>query len=207
MGDNVNIDVRNLACPEPLLRVKKTLNGVTSETLKHAHYEVIGNSVSAEENISRFLKKEGYAFEVGQSNDKKQFMIIIKAKLEAQKTQELSNKILPKTLLVRSDKIGEGELGVMLINAFLKALTNTQVLPQRIFFLNRGVLLTTDNGEVQNDEIVEALKELEKLGVQVYSCGSCLSYFALTERVKVGMIGNALEAIEEMLKGEGVISL
>ena len=48
MGDNVNIDVRNLACPEPLLRVKKTLNGVTSETLKHAHYEVIGNSVSAE---------------------------------------------------------------------------------------------------------------------------------------------------------------
>ena len=96
---------------------------------------------------------------------------------------------------------------MMLINAFLKSLSNTDVLPQKILFVNRGVLLTTDNAEVENDDIVEVLKELEKSGVEIYSCGSCLSYYALTERLKVGMIGNALESMQNMLKSEGVVRL
>ena len=131
---------------------------------------------------------------------------LIKGKSDGTKRQ-VSERIIPKILFVTDDKVGEGELGVMLVNAFLKSLSNTDVLPQKIIFVNRGVLLTTDNAEVENDEIVEMLKELEKSGVEIYSCGSCLSYYALTERLKVGMIGNALESMQNMLKSEGVVRL
>lgn len=206
MSSNVvQIDVRNLPCPEPVVKVKKALVGVTQEALKHANYEILGNTLSAKENLSRYLRTAGYEFEIGHSQGE-QYMILIKAKVEP-KGKERSNKIIPKVLFVRGDKVGEGELGVMLINALLKSLINSEVLPQKIIFVNRGVLLTTDNTEIANDEIVEVLKELEKIGVEIYSCGSCLSYYALTERLKVGMIGNALETMESMIKSEGVVSL
>ncbi len=205
MNNTVQIDVRDLPCPEPVVKVKKALIGVTEETLKHASYEILGNTLTAKENLSRFLRTAGYEFEIGHSQGD-QYMIIIKGKSNGAKRQ-VSEKIIPKILFVTDDKVGEGELGVMLINAFLKSLSNTDVLPQKILFVNRGVLLTTDNTEVQNDEIVEVLKELEKIGVEIYSCGSCLSYYALTERLKVGMIGNALEGMQNMLKSEGVVRL
>ena len=66
-------------------------------------------------------------------------------------------------------------------------------MPRAIFSIKRD-----------NDKV---LKELEKSGVEIYSCGSCLSYYALTERLKVGMIGNALESMQNMLKSEGVVRL
>ncbi len=192
MNNTVQIDVRDLPCPQPVVKVKKALVGVTEETLRHASYEILGNTLTAKENLSRFLRTAGYEFEIGHSQGD-QYMILIKGKSDGTKRQ-VSERIIPKILFVTDDKVGEGELGVMLVNAFLKSLSNT-------------VLLTTDNAEVENDEIVEMLKELEKSGVEIYSCGSCLSYYALTERLKVGMIGNALESMQNMLKSEGVVRL
>lgn len=204
MNNSIQIDVRDLPCPEPVLKVKKALVGVNNHSLKLHNYEIIGNSPSAKENLTRFLKSEGFTFEVGFGRDE-QFMIILKSKDKIQK--EGKDKILPKILLIKNDTIGEGELGGMLVNGFIKSLLQTDVLPQKILFINRGVLLTTDNKEINNTEIVEALKELEKQGVEIYSCGSCLSYFALTERLKVGMIGNAIESLQNMLLADSLISL
>lgn len=205
MNNTIQIDVRDLACPEPVLKVKKALAGVNNHSLALHSYEIIGNTPSSKENLSRFLSAEGFEFEVGFGRDC-QFMIILKNKVsKSSKTSQ--DKILQKMMLIKHDKVGEGELGGILINGFLKVLPQCEVLPQKILFINRGVLLTTDNNEVENSEIVEALKELEKMGVEIYSCGSCLSYFALTERLKVGMIGNSLEAMQNMLYADSLITL
>lgn len=204
MNNSIQIDVRDLPCPEPVLKVKKALVGVNDHSLKLHNYEIIGNSPSAKDNLVRFLKSEGFTFEVGFGRDE-QFMIILKSKDKIQK--EGKDKIIPKIILIKNDTIGEGELGGILANGFIKSLLQTDVLPQKILFINRGVLLTTDNKEINNTEIVEALKELEKQGVEIYSCGSCLSYFALTERLKVGMIGNAIESLQSMLLADSLISL
>lgn len=204
MNNTIQIDVRSLPCPEPVLKAKKALQGVNEHSLKLHSYEIIGNSPSSKENLTRFLKTEGFDFEVGFGRDE-QFMIILKGKIQGQK--EAKDKLLPKMLLVKNDRVGEGELGGMLINGFIKSLLQTDVLPHKILFVNRGVLLTTDNKEVENSEIVEVLKELEKQGVEISSCGSCLSYFALTERLKVGKIGNSIEGLHNMLLSDSLISL
>lgn len=205
MNNTIQIDVRDLPCPEPVIKAKKALLGVNEHSLKLHSYEIIGNTPSSKENLTRFLKSEGFEFEMGFGRDE-QFMIILKDKNINKETKQGKDKIVPKMILFKSDRVGDGELGGMLVNGFLKSLLNADMLPQKILFINRGVLLTTDNKEVDNTEIVEALKELEKQGVEIYSCGSCLSYFALTERLKVGMIGNSLESIQNMLSSDSLIS-
>lgn len=205
MNNTIQIDVRNLPCPEPVLKAKKALIGVNDHALKLNSYEIIGNTPTSKENLMRFLKTEGFEFEMGFGRDE-QFMIILKGRGDKEAKKDKS-RIVPKMMLFKSDGVGDGELGGMLVNGFLKSLIHSDVLPQKILFINRGVLLTTDNKEVDNTEVVEALKELEKQGVEIYSCGSCLSYFALTERLKVGMIGNALESVQNMLLGDSLISL
>ena len=49
----MQIDCRNLACPEPVIRTKNALDGLkVGEKL-----EILVNSIAPKENISRFLKK------------------------------------------------------------------------------------------------------------------------------------------------------
>jgi len=52
-------------------------------------------------------------------------------------------------------------------------------VPHTIFFLNSGVKLTTTNSD-----IYPILKEVEAMGVEIYSCGTCLKYYGLEIRVK-----------------------
>ncbi|PAF41830.1 DsrE family protein [Helicobacter sp. 11S03491-1] len=115
-----------------------------------------------------------------------------------------------KTVLFKSDKIGEGELGSIVANSFIYAMTqisNKDILPKKIVFLNRGVLLSTQNDKIQNKDTIIYLKTLESLGVEILSCQTCLEHFGLKDKVLVGRIGNGLEVMEDFLTNEGVISL
>lgn len=112
-----------------------------------------------------------------------------------------------KTILFKSDKIGEGELGFIVINGFIKAMSLQETLPKKIVFLNRGVLLTTQNKEIQNSEIIISLKKLESVGVEIISCETCLEHFGVKNNVLVGRIGNAFEVMQDFLNNDGVISL
>ena len=41
----------------------------------------------------------------------------------------------------------------------------------------------------------------------IYSCGVCLEFYGVTDKLKVGKIGNAFGTIEMLFGGEGTISL
>lgn len=114
-----------------------------------------------------------------------------------------------KTILFKSDKIGEGELGSVVANGFIGAIVKMpkDILPKKIVFLNRGVLLSTENPFVENASIISSLKALEELGVEIYSCETCLLHFDLKEKVLVGKIGNAIDVMNDLLSNEGTISL
>ena len=60
MNNTIQIDVRDLPCPEPVLKAKKALLGINEHTLKLHNYEIIGNSPSSKENLMRFLNTEGF---------------------------------------------------------------------------------------------------------------------------------------------------
>ena len=56
-------------------------------------------------------------------------------------------------------------------------------------------------------DAAETLKKLENEGVEIYSCGACLEYYGLQGSLMVGNVGNALDTVEALLGGEGVVCL
>jgi selenium metabolism protein YedF len=95
-------------------------------------------------------------------------------------------------LVIGTDALGkEEEIGKILVKGFFETMRETKEVPHTIFFLNAGVKLTTEN-----EEIIPVLKEIESMGVEIYSCGTCLKYYDLEDRLKVGHRGATNHIIE-----------
>ena len=191
----MKIDCRNLSCPEPVIKTKNCL-----ANLKEPYLEVILNSVSSVANVTRFAINQGYKVEKVQSENNDVILKIYKDSDTNEIIGENSNKnnFLNKTLFIKDDKIGEGEFGHQLIKWFLKTLLEFDNLPKNIIFVNKGVFITTG-------EDVEALKKLERRGVNIFSCGLCLDYYNIPySKLKVGEIGNAYDTVNMLLTTETV---
>lgn len=105
-----------------------------------------------------------------------------------------------KNILIKDDCVGErGELGAMLMLGILKTLKECNNKPKSIFLLNKGVMLST-----QNIEAIAALKELQNIGVQIFSCGTCLDFLNLRDSLKVGGVGNAKDILEALLSQDSI---
>ena len=95
---------------------------------------------------------------------------------------------------------GEGELGKNLLKAFLYALSQQERLPRTILFYNGGAKVTTE-GSVS----IEDLKNMEAQGVEIRTCGTCLNYYGLTDKLAVGSVTNMYDIVETMTSAGKVI--
>jgi len=194
---NKKIDCRNLACPEPVLRTKKAL-----EEMDEGILEVVVNSISSVQNVKRYATNQGLEAKVEEIGNGESVITIVKGYECAIVSED--NEFLEKTIFIKDDKVGEGELGKILMKGFLKTTLEFKKLPKNIVFVNKGVFLTTKD---ENKEIIEILKEFEKRGVKIYSCGLCMNHYNIApEELKVGEIGNAYDTMDMLLHTE-VISL
>jgi selenium metabolism protein YedF len=192
----MRIDCCNLACPEPVIRTKKALEELQNDAI----LEVLVNSVASIENVKRFAKNSGYEFREEKIDKDKTLITIIKG-YECSIAPKNEN-LLNKTLFIKDDKVGEGELGFILIKGFLKTLLEFKNLPKNIVLVNRGVFLTTKE---ENQEVIDILKELQKKGVNIYSCGLCLNFYNIdASELKVGEIGNAYDSMDMLLNTDSV---
>ena len=97
--------------------------------------------------------------------------------------------------------MGEGndELGDILMKSYLYTLTELEDLPKAIIFLNSGVKLV-----VKDSPVLNSLKTLDDMGVELVACGTCLNYYHLENEIAVGIASN-MYAIVEMLHGTNKI--
>ena len=196
----MKIDCCGLACPEPVLQTKKALEALPNDAI----LEVIVNSVASVENVLRFAQNAGYEAKSEEREEGKTIIAIIKGFTCNVVARDKDEQFLDKTLFLKSDKVGEGELGGKLIVGFLKSMLELPKLPKRIICVNTAVYLTTAD---ETMPIIEILKQLEAKGVEIYSCGVCLEFYGVDKQLKVGKIGNAFGTIEMLFGGEGTISL
>lgn len=98
---------------------------------------------------------------------------------------------------IGSDRMGSGsdELGAVLMKSFLYTVSQTEPRPEAILFFNGGVHLTCEGSEALED-----LRALEAAGTAIQSCGMCLDYYSLREKLAVGEVSN-MYAIYERLAG------
>jgi selenium metabolism protein YedF len=187
------IDVRNKPCPEPVLETKKALQSANFSEL-----EIITNSDVSKENISRFLNSMAINFEVSQIDG--DYHIYIKGSQNISDIPKNEDK-KKQIFIISKNYLGEGDktLGEILIKSFFHTLNELDELPQTLFFVNSGVYLT-----VSQSPILEDIKNLECKGVEILSCGTCLDYYHLKEKLAVGKIGNMYRLLE-LLKEGGIL--
>lgn len=188
------IDARGLVCPQPVILTKKAL-----EEIEEGEVVAIVDNITARENVSRLAANLNYKYEVTDENGC-HYIKIKKAGI-LQKPDEKEDSTV---IVITSDKLGQGaeELGKVLMKSYTYALTETTPLPKAVMFLNSGVKLTSEGSEV-----LENIKKLEGSGVEIISCGTCLDYYELKEKLQAGIIGNMYSIIEKMNSAGKVINI
>jgi selenium metabolism protein YedF len=110
-------------------------------------------------------------------------------------------KMSAKVFIIKSDVIGRGDddLGRLLMASFLRLLAEGQEKPAAMVFLNSGVRLVCEGSS-----LLAHLKRLNEQGVEMLACTTCLEYFDLMDRLKVGRPTTMVKTIESMLSAEVV---
>lgn len=189
------INCAGLKCPMPVIQTKRFF-----DSIEQGMAEIIVDNEIAKNNIIKYSTNNGYSFEVKEEKEN-YYKIIINKKGESEELRDYSKSI---TLVVTDSKFGEGseELGAILMKSYFFALTESSNLPKNIIFLNSGVSLTTEGSGV-----LENLRKLEEKGVSIYSCGTCLDYYNLKDKLQIGEISNMYDIVEKMNSSNNTIKI
>jgi selenium metabolism protein YedF len=181
-----------MACPAPVISVKKAL-----ESKREIH--VLLDDGAPRENVTRFAVNRGFI--VQEERDGSCWALTITTGTSANITASKPNAVV---FLITSDRLGDGpdELGRLLMKNFIHSLLEAGDLPSRMLFLNSGVRLTTEGSDV-----IEALNKLAGMGVEILSCGLCLDFFGIKDKLLSGGTTNMLATVETILSNELVIRL
>ena len=196
----MKIDCRDLPCPEPVIKTKKALELLGDDSILLVQV----NAIASRENVMRFAKNEGLTVSDETTADGSVLITIVKGFACEIATASQNEELSDKVLFLKDDKIGENELGTTLMVGFLKTILEFSQLPKTILCVNKAVLLTT---AAEDSDIIKILKMLEERGVEIFSCGICLDFYKVNDKLKVGMIGNAYGTVEALLNSKGTIAL
>ncbi len=97
---------------------------------------------------------------------------------------------------------GDDALGQVLITNYLKLLLQEEMLPRFVCFYNSGVKLICEGSPV-----LDSLMAIEKKGVKLIACKTCLKHFDLESAVKVGIPGTMIDIIGLQSVADKVITL
>ena len=105
-------------------------------------------------------------------------------------------------VVLSSNQMGQGDeaLGKLLMKGFVFALTQQDMLPETILLYNSGAFLSCEGSDNLED-----LKTLEAQGVEIRTCGTCLNYYGLTDKLAVGSVTNMYDIVETMTSAGKVI--
>jgi hypothetical protein len=94
------------------------------------------------------------------------------------------------------------ELQRILAVNFLGLVVDSGRIPEKVLFYGNGVKLACEGSEV-----IEGLQSLEGLGSRLILCRTCLEYFRLIEKVRVGTVGKMTDILAALQEATHVVSL
>ncbi len=195
------IDCRGMACPQPVMATKDIIEEHPREMV-----EVLVDNKASRENVSRFLKSQGWTVSVKEAGSG--IFSITGAPptceiVHEEKSHDGSQaqKIL---VFIPTDVFGNGseELGRGLMKNFISTLKEMGTELWRVVLVNAGVKLSS-----KDSNVLEDLKALEKAGVDILVCGTCLEYFNLIDSKAVGHTTNMLDIVTSMQVATKVIRI
>ena len=190
------VDAMGMTCPKPVILAKKEMD-------KSQPGDVILVQVDNEvatENLRKLANSQEADYEMTKLGDK-HYEVKITVKKEGTSREEKEPEYIScapqgqknTVVVISSDKMGEGEpeLGQILIKGFIYSLTQLD---------NKGAFLTCEGSPVLED-----LKTLEKEGTRICTCGTCLDFYKMKEKLAVGTVVNMYVIAETQSKADLII--
>lgn len=212
----ITVNAMGDICPIPVVKTKKALGELNGP----GEIEVLVDNETAVKNVTKMARSSGAEAESEQLGDKQYRVLITVGENAAEKLKSAkSPAVQPQgqtqqeaaagcrtcvgtVVAVGSDRMGEGseELGHILIKSFIFALTQLDDLPDKILFYNGGAKLT-----VEESESLEDLRTLEEQGVEIMTCGTCLDYYGIKDKLAIGGVTNMYSIVETLQSAMSVI--
>ncbi len=211
----IQINAMGDACPIPVVKTKKAIQAMTASDV----VETLVDNEVAVQNLMKMASHEGFAVK-SEKLGEAQFKVVIdvqvkdgaadSANVEANSTASANaseTTCIPDArtntvVVISSNKMGEGndELGAVLIKGFIYAISQQDTLPSTMLFYNGGAKLTCEGSASLED-----LKTLEAAGVEILTCGTCLNFYGITDKLAVGEVTNMYVIAEKMTKAGLII--
>ena len=195
------------ACPIPVVKTLKALKALTGPDV----IETLVDNPTAVQNLIRMADKKGCAVQSEKLGEKEYKVTITVG--EAALAQPVDTENVTCELPVKSGKkntvvvisskaMGHGgdELGTALMKGFIYALSQQEQLPTTILFYNGGA-----NIPVEGSVSLEDLKNMEVQGVEILTCGTCLNFYGLTDKLAVGEVTNMYTIVEKMTGADLIV--
>lgn len=191
---NKIIDCKGLNCPSPVINTKKYFDSIESGTA----VTIVDNEI-AKNNVVKLAQKNGYSVKVEQ--EEQNYNINITKSISENKKEIKEEKF---TIVVGQNKLGNGDdkLGEILIKGYIFALSESDIIPTDMLFLNSGVKLA-----VEESAVLEGLKKLADKNVKIQVCGTCLDFYGLKDKIAIGEISNMYSIVETMNESDKVINI
>ena len=200
------VDARGLTCPLPVVNAKKAV----AEMKEGGVLTVLVDNEIAVQNLQKFAKQKGYV-STGEKKADKEYQVTIQVNVSeetAEAPSEAEEVCTPDTrkngmvVVLSANVMGTGDekLGKALMKAFVFAVTKQDVLPETILCYNTGAYLTCEGADTLED-----LKSLEAEGVNIFTCGTCLDFYGIKEKLAVGTVTNMYEIVEKMETAKTVV--
>ncbi len=194
----VEIDARGLGCPQPVLMAKEAIGKLGDEGNLLV---IIVNDPASCENVERYARGQGCSVKTVRKGE--EYHIRIEKPTFLGESTALKDQKPERTVVyVNSSLLGVGNeaLGSILMRNFLKTLLDLTNKPNRLIFINSGVQLACEGSEV-----LEALQAFSDAGVEILSCGTCLDFYGLKEKLRVGRVSNMYEIAQSLLEADRLI--
>ncbi|MGC4018290.1 MAG: sulfurtransferase-like selenium metabolism protein YedF [Muricomes sp.] len=202
----ITVNAMGDACPIPVVKTKKAIQELQGPDI----LEVLVDNEIAVQNVTKMATGSGGEV-TSEKIGEKEFKVIIKMNhvISREETQEKEEALVcmpdrrkDTVIVISSDKMGNGddELGKTLMKGFIFAATQLDELPKAILFYNGGAFLTSEGSDALED-----LKGLEAQGVEIMTCGACLDYYGLKEKLSVGTVTNMYNIVETMSRADRII--
>lgn len=194
------IDAKGKPCPTPVILAKQAMAAG-----EHS-FTVLVDNTTAVENLKRLAGNQGFGAAVTQGEG---VFSVAFTRTGCAACEEAVSAPLPApggdwAVFVGRDIIGDGdrELGANLMRMFFYTLAEGDALPESVLFMNDGVKLPT-----LDDQVAAHVQTLTDRGVEVLVCGTCLSFYGLTDRLQAGTVSNMFDIVSRMQAAAKVITL
>jgi len=195
----MQIDARGKACPQPVILAKKEIDGGCRDLT------VLVDNKTPVENLTRLGNSAGMTVTTGETAQGLFVRLTGEGKIVEEPVIACPTTGNGYAVFVGKDVVGAGdrELGYNLMKMALYTLAQSDSVPAHVLFMNDGVKLPA--GEEQ--QVIDSLMSLIEKGSLVLVCGTCLNYYGLADRLKVGTVSNMYDIMSAMQRADKVITL